>query len=264
MKKILSLFALMGVMTLQAQFDDNSPQTFPFLEGLKKAIHEELMKLGNNFIMEDDFPTYLEDGKKIDSNDPMLKDQKTFQNFMTTLYIDKDGVPKAMVLIKMTDEQKKMVEQFSDLSMEEMDKAGMEMIGKPAPPFSVKTLSGDDYTDQSLLGKTVVINFWFIKCKPCIDEIPKLNKLVRKYNHNKDVVFLSISFDQKKDIRSFLDKNTFEYQHVGKEGKGSSLIGKYKVMVFPTHMIIDPTGKVVLRNLGEGAIRKIDKHLKKL
>ena len=93
--------------------------------------------------------------------------------------------------------------------MEEMDKAGMEMIGKPAPPFSVKTLSGDDHTDQSLLGKTVVINFWFIKCKPCIDEIPKLNKLVKKYNHNKDVVFLSISFDQEKDIRSFLEKNTY-------------------------------------------------------
>lgn len=35
-------------------------------------------------------------------------------------------------------------------------------------------------------------------------------------------------------------------------------------MAFPTHMIIDPTGKVVLRNLGEGAIRKIDKYLKKL
>ena len=136
-------------------------------------------------------------------DDSMLKDQKTFQNFMPTLYTDKDGKPKAMVLIKMTDEQKKMVEQFSDLSMEEMDKAGMEMIGKPAPPFSVKTLSGDNYSDQSLLGKTVVINFWFIKCKPCVDEIPKLNKLVKKYTHNKDVVFLSISFDQEKDIRSF-------------------------------------------------------------
>jgi hypothetical protein len=35
-------------------------------------------------------------------------------------------------------------------------------------------------------------------------------------------------------------------------------------MAFPTHMIIDPTGKVVLRSLGEGAIRKIDKYLKKL
>ena len=145
-----------------------------------------------------------------------------------------------------------------------MDKAGMEMIGKPAPPFSVKTLSGDNYSDQSLLGKTVVINFWFIKCKPCVDEIPKLNKLVKKYTHNKDVVFLSISFDQEKDIRSFLEKNPFKYQQVGKEGEGNSLIGKYKVMAFPTHMIIDPTGKVVLRSLGEGAIRKIDKYLKKL
>ncbi len=117
--------------------------------------------------------------------------------------------------------------------MEEMDKARMEMIGKPAPPFSVKTLSGDNYSDQSLLGKTVVINFWFIKCKPCVDEIPKLNKLVKKYTHNKDVVFLSISFDQEKDIRSFLEKNPFKYQQVGKEGESNSLIGKTKSWPFP-------------------------------
>ena len=35
-------------------------------------------------------------------------------------------------------------------------------------------------------------------------------------------------------------------------------------MAFPTHMIIDRTGKVVLRSLGEEAIKKIDKYLKKL
>ena len=98
------------------------------------------MKLGNDFMIEDDSPTYLEDGKKLNPDDSILKDQKAFQNFMPTLYMDKDGLPKAMVLIKMTDEQKKMVEQFSDLSIEEMDKARMEMIGKPAPPFSVQTL----------------------------------------------------------------------------------------------------------------------------
>ena len=94
MKKILSLFALMGVMTLQAQFDDNSPQTFPFLEGLKKATHEELMKLGNNFIMEDDFPTYLEDGKKIDSNDPCLKIKRPFKILFPLCIWTRTGYPK--------------------------------------------------------------------------------------------------------------------------------------------------------------------------
>ena len=34
----------------------------------------------------------------------MIKDQKTFQNFIPTLNMDKDGVPKAMVLIRLTDE----------------------------------------------------------------------------------------------------------------------------------------------------------------
>ena len=81
---------------------------------------------------------------------------------------------------------------------------------------------------------------------------------------DRDIVFLSISFDQEKDIRSFLEKKTFRYQHVGNEGKGKSTIGDYKVMAFPTHMIIDRTGKVVLRSLGEEAIKKIDKYLKKL
>jgi len=43
-------------------------------------------------------------------------------------------------------------------------------------------------------GKNVVyiVNLWGAQCKPCIKEIPKLNKLVEKYK-NKKVKFIAIS-----------------------------------------------------------------------
>ena len=41
---------------------------------------------------------------------------------------------------------------------------------------------------KDLKGKINVINFWFMKCAPCIAEIPALNTLVKKYK-GKDINF---------------------------------------------------------------------------
>ena len=62
-----------------------------------------------------------------------------------------------------------------------------DLLGKPALPFSVTDINGNNYSLESLKGKVVVINFWFVECKLYIMEMPELNKIVEKYK-NKDVV----------------------------------------------------------------------------
>ena len=49
--------------------------------------------------------------------------------------------------------------------------------GNPFPAFDLPTLSGDRLDQNQLKGKPTVINFWFTRCAPCIDEIPVLNAL---------------------------------------------------------------------------------------
>src|SRR5215210_3754645 len=61
----------------------------------------------------------------------------------------------------------------------------LALIGKKAPQFNSNTISGKSF-DLSLMKDTVVVlNFWFIQCKPCKAEIPYLNKLHDEFKGEK-------------------------------------------------------------------------------
>ncbi|MCB9309709.1 MAG: TlpA family protein disulfide reductase [Lewinellaceae bacterium] len=86
-----------------------------------------------------------------------------------------------------------------------------DAVNKPAPDFEVKDINGTVYKLSQLKDKTIVLNFWFTSCKPCIAEIPVLNELV---DENKDVVFLALAADKEDRIQSFLKKHSFHYNIV--------------------------------------------------
>lgn len=70
------------------------------------------------------------------------------------------------------------------------DVALKDLEGCQMPDFEAKTLAGKILSRKSLKGKIVVMNFWFIGCKPCVAELPALNKLVQHYKA-KDIVFIA-------------------------------------------------------------------------
>ena len=87
------------------------------------------------------------------------------------------------------------------------------LLGSKLPIFELESINGDLITNTSLEGKYTVINFWFIECLPCIEEIPELNKLVSKYGHER-VNFLAIGNNNKKDIDEFIKTKKFNFKHV--------------------------------------------------
>jgi thiol-disulfide isomerase/thioredoxin len=47
-----------------------------------------------------------------------------------------------------------------------------------------------------------MINFWFMRCPPCLKEFEMFNKLVEKYDDRVD--FLSFTFDQSTEVDSLM------------------------------------------------------------
>ena len=115
----------------------------------------------------------------------------------------------------------------------------LAMVGKPAPAFTATDLSGQTYTMEELKGRTVVLNFWFIGCKPCIMEMPHLNEVVQKYKQE-DVIFLAFALDQEEELRQFLSKTPFLYNIV--PDAGNTARDAFGVNAFPTSMVIDKEG----------------------
>ena len=123
---------------------------------------------------------------------------------------------------------------------------------KPLPEGNfLQMIDGSVKSFSDFKGKLLVINFWYINCGPCIVEMPYLNDLVNKYQ-NEDVQFLALSFDTVLDIKSFLQKTDFIYEH----GSISRSLMYDFTPVSPGHFIVDKDG--IIRDIIIGAPRNTE------
>ena len=79
------------------------------------------------------------------------------------------------------------------------------LIGKPFPTKELTLLNGNSLQLADLKGKPSLVNFWFTRCAPCLDEIPVFNRIVKE--HKNTFYFLAISFEKAATVESFLKKN---------------------------------------------------------
>ncbi len=111
--------------------------------------------------------------------------------------------------------------------------------------FDFIKMNGDHLTLEQLKGKVVVINIWNFTCKPCIEEMPELNKLVAKYND--EAVFIGImpngTYDiTKESLQDKIKKFSFDYETMAI----TKCIGEvFKIpFINPAHFVIGKDGKV--------------------
>ena len=114
-----------------------------------------------------------------------------------------------------------------------------DLIGKQAPDFKITDINGNEISTKDAKGKVIVLNFWFIACKPCIAEIPDLNEVYEKYKADPNVVFASITFDKLDKVKSFLEQNPIAYPVVA-DGKETASL--FKISGYPTNIVIDKNG----------------------
>lgn len=114
--------------------------------------------------------------------------------------------------------------------------------GMRVPEFSVRTLDGNVISDTSLVGKVVVLSFWFIGCPACRNQEPKLNELRTKFAGRDDVVFLALTADPTADVKAYLAKNRIDYLHAA---AADTAIKAFRVSYYPKNIVISKTGEIV-------------------
>lgn len=121
--------------------------------------------------------------------------------------------------------------------------------GQSISSFKEKDMNGVKYNLKELVGKVVVLNFWFINCPPCRQEIPHLNEMVESYKDNKDVVFIAVALDEKSELEQFLKTMPYNYNII--DG-GRYIAQQYGITLYPTHVILNKQGKVLFHTSGYG------------
>lgn len=116
------------------------------------------------------------------------------------------------------------------------------------PDLILKSSTGKTIDINSQKGKVLFINFWATWCPPCIAEMPSINELYAHFKNNPNILILSVDADNdfSKSV-PFMKKNSYDltvYNSVG--GISQDYLGN----ALPTTVIIDKTGKMVLRHEG--------------
>jgi peroxiredoxin len=114
---------------------------------------------------------------------------------------------------------------------------------------------GSPLTSKELLGKVVVLNFWYAQCGPCIAEAPRLQKLSTTFE-DQGVQFVGVNIrDGADQAKAFEATHKVTYPTTIEQGHEAPITvaytGKVSTNTTPTTLVIDQKGRVAARFSGE-------------
>ena len=78
---------------------------------------------------------------------------------------------------------------------------------EPAPRFNAKTAAGEKFTNDSLKGQVVLLQFWTTWCPYCQREQPLVDRLDKEFR-NQGLVVLAVDVNEsKKTVKKYLEQN---------------------------------------------------------
>lgn len=139
-------------------------------------------------------------------------------------------------------------ENFKKELTEKYNKLKTLAKGNPSPKFNYENHKGGTTSLDDLKGKFVYIDVWATWCGPCIGEIPFMKEVEKKY-HGKNIEFVSISIDEKKDYdkwKKFVkQKEMGGIQLYADNAWQSQFVKDYAIDGIPRFILIDPNGTIV-------------------
>ena len=148
---------------------------------------------------------------------------------------------------------------------EEMERRELgNRLEREAPAFALADQTGIEWRLSDLEGKIVVLKFWATWCGPCLLEFPHFVELLKTYEDDEDVVFLTVATagSPREEVARQIEEGGFTFPVLFDE-QGLAL--DYEILGYPTTFYLDQAGVIQFKREGfeesgyeEGVSRRID------
>ncbi len=264
---------------LVPMFIDNSNIT---LKGDKNAIDQLEIKGSPSHALYSEYSNALKPYDKIISSggtidDNASKEVEKISSDFVKKHHDSYVAPLAIIrLYQMTQNGTKAEELYKLLppdvqtsglgqfANQQIQESKINPIGSTIKDFSQNDTTGKPVKITSLRGKYVLLDFWASWCRPCRMENPNVVAAYKKY-HDKNFTVLGISLDQAKPAwLNAIQMDGLTWDHVSDlKGWNNEVAALFQVRSIPQNLLIDPSGKIIAKNLrGEVLESKLEELLK--
>jgi peroxiredoxin len=162
------------------------------------------------------------------NSDKAIGNEPAFKALSTRLKTSKDGVNLARLI----------------------EAGRITSVGTIAPDFVENDVNDKPVKLSDYKGKYVLLDFWASWCGPCRAENPNVLKAYNKYK-DKNFTVLGVSLDAKKEPwLAAIKTDGLTWTEISDLKGWNNMVAKqYTIRSIPQNFLIDPTGKIVGKNL---------------
>jgi thiol-disulfide isomerase/thioredoxin/outer membrane lipoprotein-sorting protein len=121
-----------------------------------------------------------------------------------------------------------------------------DSLGKPLANFQFKSLDGNPVTQETLAGKTVLLDFWQVDCKPCKAHTPDLEQVYQELKDEDAFAFYAVNMDGPRATGEVIARTLSNWGGTMPVllDPAESAWDSLKIEGTPTLMLLDPKGRL--------------------
>jgi thiol-disulfide isomerase/thioredoxin len=133
--------------------------------------------------------------------------------------------------------------------------AGAAQDEGPAPRFRAKTTTGENFNNDSVKGKVVLLEFWTTWCPYCRQEEEMIDDIDKEFG-GKGLLVLAIDVgESKKKVKEYLEENPRSCRIVLMQD--TNLAAMYAAKSYPIYVVINREGNIVGTQRGAAGERAV-------